>query len=275
MTRPARITGMAKNERKKTRSPGGTCGADALMQIAISVKTSTDRIFSAMPRKRVHRSAARGRRRHGGLRARPAGRGGGGEAGAVVGQRQRLVGMGERPARRSRRRSGRSGRVRRRRARPAPSAAEGPTSTIPAVSRRSGPKASSIRSSTGSVGNRNRGIARRLAAALGAGPVGQQPLLRGDYPDRRAGIVDARRQRPRGDLGEHREAEARILLEGAFRPEGEGVADGTRPLPPRPASRSWRAAGRTDERARQRGDEDASAACFATSCSAERSRWWT
>ena len=31
-----RMTGIAKNERKNTRSPGGTCGADALMQTAIS-----------------------------------------------------------------------------------------------------------------------------------------------------------------------------------------------------------------------------------------------
>jgi hypothetical protein len=44
------ITGMAKNERKKTASPGGTCGAEALMQIAIMVKTMTERTFRPMPR---------------------------------------------------------------------------------------------------------------------------------------------------------------------------------------------------------------------------------
>ena len=45
-----KITGMAKNERKNTASPGGTCGADALMQIAIIVKTSTERTLRPMPR---------------------------------------------------------------------------------------------------------------------------------------------------------------------------------------------------------------------------------
>ena len=46
----AKITGIAKNERKKTASPGGTCGADDLMQIAIAVKTITEKIFRPMPR---------------------------------------------------------------------------------------------------------------------------------------------------------------------------------------------------------------------------------
>ena len=41
---------MAKNERKKTACPGGTCGAEALMQIAIAVKTQTERTLSPMPR---------------------------------------------------------------------------------------------------------------------------------------------------------------------------------------------------------------------------------
>ena len=59
--------------------PGGTCGADALMQIAISVKTRTERTFRAMPRsgfmrRRRSRAAAVGEPRAVGLdrRALPA-----------------------------------------------------------------------------------------------------------------------------------------------------------------------------------------------------------
>ena len=41
---------MAKNERKNTACPGGTCGAEALMQIAMPVKTTTERTLRPMPR---------------------------------------------------------------------------------------------------------------------------------------------------------------------------------------------------------------------------------
>jgi len=44
------MTGIAKNERKKTASPGGTAWEAALMQVAIPVKRSTEIILSVMPR---------------------------------------------------------------------------------------------------------------------------------------------------------------------------------------------------------------------------------
>ena len=51
---------MAKNERKKTACPGGTCGAEALMQIAIAVKTQTERTLRPMPRSGFMRSGPAG-----------------------------------------------------------------------------------------------------------------------------------------------------------------------------------------------------------------------
>ena len=45
---------MAKNERKNTASPGGTCGAEALMQIAITVKTHDREDLEADAAQRVH-----------------------------------------------------------------------------------------------------------------------------------------------------------------------------------------------------------------------------
>ena len=41
---------MAKNERKKTISPGGTCVETTLMQIDIAMKMTTDRTLRPMPR---------------------------------------------------------------------------------------------------------------------------------------------------------------------------------------------------------------------------------
>ena len=63
----------------------------------------------------------------------------------------------------------------------------------------------------------------RLAAVR---PRLQQPHGAADDVDGGAGIVDRWRQRPRGDLGEDGEAEAGVLLEGAFRIDDERFAHG-------------------------------------------------
>ena len=134
------------------------------------------------------------------------------------------------------------------------------TSTRPAPSWASGAKASSKRSSGV---ERRRGDAVADLGAAGAVPVlrrlraclrpdRQQALLPGEDREGGAGIVDARRERARADLGQHLEAVARILVEGALRPEGEGACGS--PLRRRRPGSSWSGrGGRRDGRARRAG----------------------
>ena len=45
------MIGRAKNERKKTASPGGTASAVALIRLAMHTKVLMERIFRTMPRR--------------------------------------------------------------------------------------------------------------------------------------------------------------------------------------------------------------------------------
>ena len=226
---------MAKKDRKNTASPAGMCGAADLMQIAMKVKTVTERTFRPMPRSGFMGASTRSfgavppRADNGGL--------GGGlqpllvrhlvgegrEPVGVLGERQRGAGVADRLFGQ---RAGAAG------VGLGSGDGENPEGLLQShpdledARRVAQERPEGILEEVGGVHARHDDAVRgRRLVGRGhvAGPEGEETLLGGDDADGGAGIVHPGREGARADLRKHRQAVARILGEGALGPMAKAL----------------------------------------------------